>query len=359
MVSSKSLAVTFAFSAIVALSNGCMSTPVDGTRVSNQSASMAFAGYGDQPGAAVSVEAFFPAGGYYYPIANATTVSSPLSKWNRSWYAWSTSGAVPSWGWERLGNGYFARVRSSQGDTVLNTLRSEFYPCLSSNDSSLLTFVQNCVSYSTPSAFLYSTDYPHSVSELLATCPTTAERNRVMNDFDVEFGEGVSTSYSCTPGGSEGSPTLNLVNAMRALKFIRFNEPMPVLEVTNIYDWMVAANVQIRIFHDGPGENSNAGGRTINLKESIMTGNRRTFGSPGVLLTITGLIVHESRHTTGGGNIGHNCGSNDSSLEYGGAWAAQYWYYRWLVDHTGSQLSSAEKLKATEAANGLLDNFCD
>jgi hypothetical protein len=343
-----------------ALLNGCMTTPVDGTRVSSTSAAVNFAGYGDQPTAAISVRAYYPQGGYYAPIASGTTASGPLSKWGRSWYPWSTSGTVPSWGWERLGNGYFARLRSQQGNTVLSTLRSEFFSCLSAHDSSLLTFNESCVSHNSPDTFLYSTEYPRSISELLATCPTSAERSRVMSDFAVVLEPGVATSYACTVGGSEGSPTLNLVNAMRALKFIRFDEPVPVVNVTNMYDWMRAANVEIHIFHDEPGDHSHAARRTIYLKESILTGNRRTFGWPGALFTLTALIVHESRHTDDAGNLGHNCGTKDASLEYGGAWAVEYWYARWLAEHTGTQLTALEKAEiATGLVVSLEDQFCE
>jgi hypothetical protein len=46
--------------------------------------------------------------------------------------------------------------------------------------------------------------------------------------------------------------------------------------------------------------------------------------------------------------------NNDSSLDYGGAWAAQYWYNRWLAEHSGSSLSEGEKASAAVVADDLL-----
>lgn len=45
--------------------------------------------------------------------------------------------------------------------------------------------------------------------------------------------------------------------------------------------------------------------------------------------------------------------NNDSSLEYGGAFAAQYWYLKWLADHSTTHLSTQEKEWAAKSANDL------
>ena len=45
---------------------------------------------------------------------------------------------------------------------------------------------------------------------------------------------------------------------------------------------------------------------------------------------------------------------NDSTLEYGGAWAAQYWFNVWLADRSGANLTGDEKASAAASAHALL-----
>jgi hypothetical protein len=48
--------------------------------------------------------------------------------------------------------------------------------------------------------------------------------------------------------------------------------------------------------------------------------------------------------------------NNDSSLEYGGVWAAQYWWNMWLAEHSGSYLTDDQKKLAKRDGDRLLTN---
>jgi hypothetical protein len=286
------------------------------------------------------------------------------------------------------------------------------------------------------------------MDDILSRDPTYEEVAQIRRDFPFMFDYGTQTEG--VPGKSL-NPLTSLINAFRCMKALTFDAPIPLLNTTNLYDWMKANRISIRVVSDEEGRSSASvsptavGYQEIRILHHVLSGKWNAawmddFGV-GVSSTIA-LLVHESSHTILG-KI-HNCSDSgwrfivdgpcfidgrfyavseetkacpytvyrsdgsvllhmreasyepppysrsfkfksnsqpgywsadgrrlsnddltaawktapddwpwDDSLEYGGAWAAQYWYYVWLSQHSGTRLTSSEKAIAGHAAGEL------
>ena len=223
---------------------------------------------------------------------------------------------------------------------------------------------------------MYSVD----VDGLLRTCPTAAEIATIRRDIHIEFDDGVLratgpggmgvTRPDCTPGVVVGrgrsDVLLCLFNALRAMKLITFDRPMPILNTTNLYEWWVQQGITIHVVSSSAlASNAVLGSRRVNILEGVFSGpGSGTFWSSYTpshfagLYIVVGLLVHEARHAMTGGKR-HDMADHqtDSSLGYGGAWAAHYWYFRWLTEHSDRYLTVQEKIDARGMATEILPLF--
>lgn len=200
--------------------------------------------------------------------------------------------------------------------------------------------------------------YRPTVDDLLATTPSDAEVMAIRRDFNIWF----------SPGVPSRNVQLGVYNVFRAMRLIAFDSPIPLLGETNVYRWLKQTGVAIEFFHDdGTGIHHAAGG--------VLHMNDITFDPPAQawshLRLASAVLLHEAWHVCVSGRekqhdrdlscrdvhgaiaAGTWCCANDSSLRYGGAWAAQYWYLQWLATHSGSYLSTEEKQAAADNANAV------
>ena len=207
----------------------------------------------------------------------------------------------------------------------------------------------------------------HTVDELLATCPTSDELAQIDRDFPAIYVDETVTLGLCSDGSDENSDTLLVYNCFRVLRDLEFDAPLPLFETTNLYRWMRDQNLTFR-FARNVGSEGRDRVLTMGLPPPLLVPSYRAWrgeGGIGGIGSMVALMVHELRHATSG--LGHNCRPNDDpsavideSLAYGGAWAAQYWWNRWLAEHAGAALSDAQKSVATADARSILANcFCD
>lgn len=229
-----------------------------------------------------------------------------------------------------------------------------------------------------------------TVDSLLSTCPTEVEvadiERAVPLSFDVDPGP-----FQCPHGGDlPVGARWGIVSALRVMKFMTFRSPIPVIGESNLFKWFTKNRLGVRVFSSG--EFSNAG-NPINIRIDTTTGPWLRFWTNDVglgLSTLVALLVHEAAHTIL--DKGHDCSSsgwwqpesrnilvspsgkemslsqandavrlgkepdfgnwsNDSSLAYGGAWAAQYWFYRSCASY--GQLSESERAVAGKLASDL------
>jgi hypothetical protein len=212
------------------------------------------------------------------------------------------------------------------------------------------------------------------VDQLLASCPTDAEIldiYRTFPGFSVEGGSRVP--YACTPGGTESSEMLNAINMFRLARLVHFDTPIPLLNATNVWDWLASLGLRtIRFTRDA--EFSNGANRDVQI--TMRRGNdeawRRSTAPGSSAFAAPSILVHEGWHAAtdkmhpcnhsgqcctetqlrSTGCTYPNVGSDDPSLEYGGAWAAQFWYLRWLARHSGDYLN-ADMRNTAEAMSRL------
>ncbi len=208
-----------------------------------------------------------------------------------------------------------------------------------------------------------------TAAELMASCPTREQIQQIRQDFNIYFerpliDHGVLVPWSCTPGGGESSLMLSMYNSFRLALCIPFDAAFPwAPEHDNLYEWLQSAELTaIGYFWAEEGDRSHGWGKRIYLIGNWLADpmyRQVSDPSTGVgLINYVGLIAHETRHADI--NIGHNCGSNDTDLDYMGAWAVHYHLARMLAENTGDYFSSSEKQRLAWLAEGILDSrFCD
>jgi hypothetical protein len=202
-----------------------------------------------------------------------------------------------------------------------------------------------------------------TVDELLRTCPSQQDMNDIARDFGFQF-----VAPPCNQNSSEGGALLAFIDTMRVWKLIRFDAPIPLLNATSVYDWLRQTGVRFVITRqDYP---TGWDGIVYLSASGLARGGRQwmDYGTPnpwerGGLMLPASSLVHEAWHASR--NIVHNCRANtdgvmegDSDLAYGGAWAAHYWLFRWLEEHSGEYLSPSEKQWAGLRAESVLRALC-
>src|SRR5262249_42088859 len=111
-----------------------------------------------------------------------------------------------------------------------------------------------------------------------------------------------------------------------------------------LYDWLRRAIHGIHFRSDVKFSRCCEVGGLITVKTGATRADDNTctlFGSatrwvePGVsrgMDDFVGLLVHEARHIEIGG---HTCGAGDKTIDELGSTGVQYYYHRWLAQHTG------------------------
>ena len=183
-----------------------------------------------------------------------------------------------------------------------------------------------------------------TIDDVIGRCPTAAEMNAIDGVITLSF-EGPDPSgpgLVCTvAAGSRNLTRLqrNVYNLMLAAQKIRFTQPLPWSSQKSVWDWLrfESGINTIRLRGDLTGSSCCSPSNAINL--AVQSNSYYTFsdkwlednGNGGGLVSSLALIVHEARHRNGGG---HDCGSDDQTLEQLGAWGAQVWFYAWLDRYT-------------------------
>lgn len=225
-------------------------------------------------------------------------------------------------------------------------------------------------------AFARPTAY--DVDELLARCPSSETMAAIRRDFNISFDARLDAPWTCTTDGSESSTMLTVYNALRAMRLIEFDVPVPVLNTTNLYEWLYSLNLTNIHFTVGEAYSYADRGMLYLRGELFDSSELRLWVDPRSaigLMNIVLLIVHEARHANAAGShsanpdgtIGHVCSGDpstenvhDPSIAYGGAWAAQYWAARWFAEHSGHYITSLEKRYAAgEAEQIRTSRFCN
>lgn len=191
---------------------------------------------------------------------------------------------------------------------------------------------------------------------LLARCLAPKQIERIVRQFNIRWDEGVPPPTCPQPDGSP-SATYNLVSALAALEDVTFDLPVPVLESSRPYDWLASRGLSFRVRRGQ--QYSSAGGNEVWLREEDLSqpwDRVMVHPSSGTgALYLMQLLVHEAKHVGADGRA-HDWGfGQDSSLSYGGAWAAAYYFLRWMAERTPSNwLSPYAREQAQASAQRIL-----
>ncbi len=205
---------------------------------------------------------------------------------------------------------------------------------------------------------------PATVTELLRTCPTEQEVADIHRDFSISFAPSVnpgnSTDCSAFP---EGNASLNMINAFRVMKFLRFKAPIPTLGTHSAYDYLAGRGTRYNIA-DGLAY-SQGWNNVMDLRYDVVK-NPENLTEAGTLGLI-GLILHEGRHAID--RVEHSgCRSDrrlafDPSLAYGGSYATGYYWKKWIVDYAGDKVTNETKdrlrFDLSEVMDPRYSPFCD
>lgn len=208
-----------------------------------------------------------------------------------------------------------------------------------------------------------------TAAELMASCPTYEEVKQTRDDFNIWFEseleeKGVLRPWQCTEGGSESSLMLSVYNTFRLMKCIPFDSNLPWdPEYNNLYEWAKSRNLtQINYFFAIDGEYNHAVENSVYMIGNFLDDPiyRHPIHNPtGVgLVNHLGTLFHEIRHAEV--PISHNCGTNDTNIQYGGAWAVHFQLMSHLAYHTGTFFSEYEQDRIKYVAELIRNTrFCD
>lgn len=195
----------------------------------------------------------------------------------------------------------------------------------------------------------------------MAGCPTQEEIDRIRRDFNITFAPGVDSTYACIQNSATTNPALTTFNLLRFFGWLRCTEnrlPWAIPMVTPVVAASGPAYYDIYGFLRGLRLNwtvvptyhaiAAASGNNMFFNGVDFARDGYRFGE---MIDLAATVIHEVRHTVPGGGYGHPCmseamrlatvasggrfnGANtcDPTLAWGGAYAAEYWFY-WMLEH--------------------------
>ena len=224
------------------------------------------------------------------------------------------------------------------------------------------------------------------IDRLLATPLSKAERADLRSGPQIEVAPGFPAEHA-------DRARAFVTAALRATLAIRFDAPMPVTNVTRMWDYLVVHIRRIGIYAATANELVNASADTRTALVTVNgqgvahwdptrwstaftpQGGLEAIGVGGIITT----LMHEARHLESG--LGHRCNGDctacgtdlyiranplpgggavrDPSLAYGGADAVDAYTDLWLADHSGDWLSEAQRADKRSLWERARDSFCD
>jgi hypothetical protein len=188
---------------------------------------------------------------------------------------------------------------------------------------------------------------PGTVDEVLASCPSAADiesiNARLPAGIGFHFDQGTAPLV-CR--ASEGSADLTrsqerAYQALLIMRRLQFDAPLP-WTADDLATWFASDVSGIDFRDDIAGSFCCSPGRVINIASSVLDvpdiwgwgdgGMTAANLVPSMVYVGVPLLiyVHEARHV----EKMHDCGWQDSSLAYMGAWGVQYHLLTWLADHS-------------------------
>ena len=160
-------------------------------------------------------------------------------------------------------------------------------------------------------------------------CPSKAEIDQLNGELWVIF-QPETTEGDLVCRETEGSADLTWVQAQTYLSLLylrrlRFDQPLPWTPLP-IYEWLRQTFQRIIV------DFGNMSYYKASVIYIMVPGSTASRPWPLTLGSLSAsLYVHEARHGDVGG---HPCGNDDNRVSDLGAFGAEYYFYRWIADHS-------------------------
>lgn len=191
------------------------------------------------------------------------------------------------------------------------------------------------------------------VDLFLLKCPTAAEVAAIDHDIKLIWSaDPTKGKLACTKASGSADLTLlqrRIYRILGVMKQLQFSKPLPWTN-KSLWDWFVttikAVNFRSDVTFSGccsPKDTIVI--RTVSNSYDLQTDRWDTGGQPdasGGLRDTIALFAHEARHNE---HYVHDCpnidrgtvvapNGNDKTIAQMGAWAVQYYFYKWLAEYT-------------------------
>ena len=186
-----------------------------------------------------------------------------------------------------------------------------------------------------------------NIDVFLATCPPKDELAILEANFPVLFEPPMRTKdpeYACHEPISHMrslSDQLAIYQALRVIRHMKLSEPLPWTPL-HPYEWLKSKIGAIVVSYTAehascchvvypPGKPEGVLAITIPKANQELLQWRTVWRDPQSGVGLVGLILllfHEARHV----DLPHNCGYKDTTLDYMGAWAVQYYMAKWMAE---------------------------
>ena len=189
----------------------------------------------------------------------------------------------------------------------------------------------------TPTAGVVPTDtaapdeanWPPTVDEVLAECPTAGEIAEVDSKIEMRFdSDPTAGQFVCTAAAGSADLTReqkNAYNAVLIMKHLAFDAPLPWTD-QSLYDWFTGTISAIQYRSDIPFHSCCGTPPTILIKTELHAFHSDRWTAVGGLMA---LYIHEARHTF----LAHRCQGRDNTIAEMGAFGVEASLHQWLTYH--------------------------
>jgi hypothetical protein len=219
-----------------------------------------------------------------------------------------------------------------------------------------------------------------SVDRFLATCPTAQEIRSIDADLMLIFDADPTRAEAPACSASLGSVDLTtfekrVYQSLLVMRYIQFDAALPWTPLP-LYDWLRTTVKGIRFSSEAANSYCCERGERIVIRTAasraedrscLLAGDTTRWVAPDRICgmdAFIALVVHEARHNEG---KPHTCTFNDRTIDEMGAWAANYYMFRWFAEHSGADLTPADgrpsqnyyRQRSHEGAQSICLRFCD
>lgn len=180
-------------------------------------------------------------------------------------------------------------------------------------------------------------NWPPTVDEVLAECPTAGEIAEVDSKIKISFEtDPTAGEFVCTAAAGSADLTRgqkNVYNAILIMKALMFDAPLPWTD-QSLYDWFTGTITAIRFRNDVASHSCCGTPPTISMKPELHAFYSDRWTAVGGLMA---LYIHEARHTFSA----HVCQGRDRTIMEMAPYGVEALLNQWLAYHSDADFLTA------------------